>query len=743
MSFRTALLLIVLGLAIGMTACDLNPAARSPESSLRIGGLNCLSEIGPTVSAYIDDEMSEAQITEFFTCVQKSFTLFGTYTRGSKQGEYTPEEIRTFLQKYFIKDRKISDNLLKEFMIVKTTLVGGNEQTINRQDLQVAISILETLKNEALRLKPYLRVLNPKLVEKEPKENLAERISMAHKKLRETTEVLVPLLASAQQPYSIQNFQNLIGELRQFVNWSEHFNNAQPIRNWMNFFRNFKNVMVSPSDRINAQDWAPLLTASTNWYMLYIEVKSLISISLIWEPEQLRQLNTSAMKGISYLYKMFRKPGEVIEFERFSDLYESLEKMGWISDQWPKEAVDKIFRAVVTKVLNQQKLPPEKRKVRGLMWGHVSILEQELTQWYRYQNQIENNFLVDTQYFPERPLYVDGVDGIYLGYNINTYLPIDRFNYTVFNALRSISGLVIQGYAALPKKGLTRDELQNVYLDIRDLMIAWDLADPREEKTGRRAYLEGNLFTFHANGNDFLEQDELMQLIAFLKSAGQMGTKIYKEILPYCYDAGLDIYNENVLLRGCTAKYLVEHLGHMMPNVPDFNRFFNEMTYEDRQEFVSDLLDTSYGRHSQQDVVESSELSTLAAIVQYESTVFIRYNENNDGVLTGIELDKAFGTFGWLIRSMAQLMCMDLSEKDARNAFNYILNHYEIPEKNISTQFSFWFDPPPSNLDRMRLNKVFKALIRKIIDSGGQPVCGPNPPPAKKKALPRVIEENP
>ena len=709
--------------AVFLSACDINLRAAPPEASLKIGGLNCLSQIGPTVSSYLDDKLSEAEITEFFTCMQKSFLMFEGLTRGSKQGEYSPEEIRTFLHRYFIKDRKISDKLLSEFMLVKKTLVGGTVDVIRRQDLHEAVFILETLRKEAIRLKPHLRVLNFQLVEKEPKEGLAERIKMGHKKLYESIEVVVDLLAKAQQPYSIQNFEFLTTELRQFVKWDDHFQSTRPIGAWMELLRHFKDVTVSPSDRITARDWRPLLSSCADWYMLFIEIRSLLSLSSIWESDDLVQLHATVTKALRWVREATnRQATKVIEFERLSKLYASVEKMGWLGSKWPLVAVEKIFKAAVTKILGDAEVAPSQRTARGITGIHVTRFEQEFAQWFEYQSQIEVGALLNYHSFPSRPLYVPHFSGVALLESIDSSYSVDRFNYTIYNALRSISKLVIRGYAAKPQLGLTRDELQEVYLDIRDLAIAWKLADPREDKTGKRAFLEGNLFTYNANGNDYLEAGELVQLLAFLKSGGQIGTAIYEQMLPHCRGASLDVHGESVLSRGCVINYLSDNLWKMTPNMPGFSQFFKDLDPTHRKSFVMDLLQTVFGRSSTEATVESSEITALAAVLHYQEAVFSRYNADLDYKLEGAELDQAFETFRWLIKTMAEVTCQPLSESRVRLAFNYILRYQEIPEANLKTWLRFQMDGDPI-LGRYHLNLVFKTIIRKITETGGNPTC--------------------
>lgn len=727
MFFRMALFV---ALTLGLSACDLYMNAKPPQASLKIGGMNCLSQIGPTVSAYVDDELSETEINEFFSCMQKAFVLFEGNTRGSKQDEYTPNEIRNFLQKYFIKDRKISDELLGEFMLVKTTLVGGTVDVIKRKDLHEAAAILETLKKEAIHLKPYIRLLNNQLIDKEPRENLRERIQVAQQKMHESIEVIVPLFANAQQPYSIQNFENLLNELREFVNWDNHFSSPRPISQWMGLLRNFKDVTVSKTEQIAPQEWGPLLKASANWYTLFLEIKISWDLKNFWEEDHLAKLHGIVQKAMRYVRDAIgrqagaRTQARVIEFERLSALYESVEKMGWTSPQWPKIAVDQVFRAFITKILGEEFLPPETRRAKGIGLIHLDRLQKEVAQWYDYQGQIEASQLLNHQSFPLRQFYYPDISGILLIEDFDKNEKIDRFNLTVYNALRSLSNLAIKGYAVQPRLGLSRQELQNLYLDIRDLMIAWHLADPREYKTGMRAYLEGNLFTYAANGNDHLESAELIQLMAFLKTGGQLGNVLYDSMLPYCMDATLDVHGKNSLLRGCVQRFLSDHLGTMTQNMPGFKKFFNDLDRTARMEYVGDLLEAVYTRHSVPEVVESGDVLSLAAVLQYEEAVFTRYNHNRDLELAGAELDEAFHTFRWLLKNMAEATCQPLSDSRVRLAFDYILRYQEIPESDLKTWWRFQWDSDPIHLDRMHLNKVFKTLIRKIIDNGSAPkIC--------------------
>ena len=721
--------ILFLSLMLGVSSCDFNLRAKAPESSLKVKGMNCLSDIGPMVSAYVDDKLSEGEINDFFGCVQKSFIMFENYTRGSKQDEYLPEEIRGFLQTYFVKDRKISDQLLTEFMLVKKTLVGGSADSIRRSDLHAAVNILETLKQEALRMKPHLRVLNIYLIDQEPKEDLAERMAVAQKKLHESIEVLVEVLAKAQQPYSVQNFENIIEELRKFVKWQEHFPNSRPLSLWMGFFRDFKDLTVSPSDRISAQEWAPLLTAGANWYMMFLEIKTLWSWSRIWEPEQLEQMHSSMMKALRWAKEAIanqpRKPRQekYLEFEAIAKLYGSAEKMGWVTSQWPLAAVDKVFRAFVTKILGETQLPSKQRRERGLKVIHISRLEQELTQWFDGQTQIENEAPINNNFFPQRLLYVPDINGIFLAENI-VHEPLDRFNETVYHALRSIAQMVIKGYAARPDLGLTEDELQSVYLDIRDLMVAWKLADPRNCGTGKRSFIEGNLFTYNANGNEYLETKELMQLLAFLKSGGQLGKQMYDRALARCPSPALDVYSLTSVNRTCLEYFLATELPQWIPNLPGQKKFLEQLSFDQRIEFANIVLETIKTKASRDDVNESGDINSFMAILQYQEAVFTRFNTDLDKIISNKEADEAYKVFGGLIKRMGKMIGTDLSDSRAKQVFEYILRHQEMPPNTFGTKWDFFWgveDGDPITVDRMSLARVFRVIIQKVTESQNDP----------------------
>src|ERR1700722_10612897 len=126
MFFRRPPRLIAMALTTLALLCGcgihLGEKAESPTIAYSGSGYSCVGEIPQHVEKYFLDQMSEAEITGFMQCLEHAFTSFAQLTRGRDESTYAPDEIRRFLESYFIKDRKISDELLHQFMVIKVSL---------------------------------------------------------------------------------------------------------------------------------------------------------------------------------------------------------------------------------------------------------------------------------------------------------------------------------------------------------------------------------------------------------------------------------------------------------------------------------------------------------------------------------------------------------------------------------------------------------------------------------------------
>src|SRR6185312_5232678 len=80
-------------------------------------GQACLSDLSEEVSQFFDGQLNPDQVSALWDCVSADVKEFQDLTTGDgPNGSYSDLALREFLQRYFIKNGKVSDGLLSSMM---------------------------------------------------------------------------------------------------------------------------------------------------------------------------------------------------------------------------------------------------------------------------------------------------------------------------------------------------------------------------------------------------------------------------------------------------------------------------------------------------------------------------------------------------------------------------------------------------------------------------------------------------
>ena len=151
-------------LVIHLTGCGLRVMESSPQKNIQNFSQGCLNGLKQKVNSYITGELkgelAVAQLNEVAHCMKTALLLFKKRVHGKKKGEFTPNELRKFLQGLFLQDKVINDTLLSELMRLKTVIIGGPEDKLTELDIEKFIIFVEVIIKEAIFFQPYVQALN-------------------------------------------------------------------------------------------------------------------------------------------------------------------------------------------------------------------------------------------------------------------------------------------------------------------------------------------------------------------------------------------------------------------------------------------------------------------------------------------------------------------------------------------------------------------------------------------------------
>lgn len=772
--------------------CGLNTGEKvQPRKPPTYSGDNftCVAKIPEYFDKYVNDQLPDAEITTFIQCLQKSFRTFAQLTRGRDETVYTPDELRNFLHDFFLGQKRITDDLLKQAMMIKCALVGGDMEHVTRGELYAFVEALEDLRKEAIRIRPYIKILNPEIAKRDLEKNKEQpkdfglRLNEAKAALTQTIQVFQTRMQSTNCVYTLDNLRTFLLEARAFVGWEKHFGEkAIPVDNWIRFLKIFRELTLVPEDpnTIQQKEWYAMLNAFRDWYSIYLQYQVAVKNQPIFEGVGLQNTFQLGREIFTLLEEAVSKnPDAVVPFDKLDELTEALYGLRWIPKLKPA-GLRSALRALINRVFGNPSTLPSKREDEGLRLNAISQAREVFYQWAyvqmnldaRYKkpaetsarqqnvpnivtrpffnpdnrtrlNQITNSdwneFLKVREHI--RPLFPDNSYRVLLvsrqdvgQYNAN----YGFHNLTMMNIIRTVTSLVFRGYADNDgnrlgwNAGITSDEMNRFFLDFREAGIDLNFVDRRNENTGARAYIEGNLFNYSSDGlnpdatgvKSKLSFTEAMEMFSFLWSGGRMAEDVYERMRD-CRKGPLDDVGRPKLSRECVLENMPAVLDELLVNMPGLRQFLRLSPPATKTAYVRGLLETAFSpRFSMRDWVEMSELSTLMVVLHYAEAVMTKYDVNpRNGALDNAEIDEAAKVFmGYIKKFHKDTECKDLPDKYARGAFIYILKYRELPVTifDFSLNWITWVSSGNLSLNRAELSGVFRVIIAKLFESSSK-----------------------
>ncbi len=182
---------------------------------MNLGGaleLSCLDSMPAQLSAFAEGTVAnDEEAARPFDCVDRALGTFATITRGESMEYYQSEELRGFLNRYFMTTRQVSPELMSSLMQLKAAVLGGTADRISRHDVAHIREFLKTVKTEAARLRSVIplfmggRNLGP------------DAIAATTPLLVQTAENVGAALEVATGPYTFVQLDTFIAHLNRFI----------------------------------------------------------------------------------------------------------------------------------------------------------------------------------------------------------------------------------------------------------------------------------------------------------------------------------------------------------------------------------------------------------------------------------------------------------------------------------------------------------------------------------------------
>lgn len=752
--------LIAVGLiAVFGSACSLfRDESKDPVSSIGMGiqDADCLENAGERVALFLDGQGGVENIDGLWDCVDRSLTLFIENTRGQNEDSYAPNELRRFLEKYFLGSLRISDDLLTEAMNLKSAVVGGSSELISRMDLERTRKLIQVLKSESRTLLPYMP-WTPDRVMGLRAEALDDSIQVVSGSLGRIGAVL----DGGSEGYTFDSLVGLTLGLSRMLEGRPGGDKVTKTLRYLPLMMDSKALWIGGSgDCISAGEWGILLKSAGQAYGLALQAAHLSGVyPSLSHGQGLNRLEALSKVAFGEASKWISRHSDgIIPFAVTDRLLDRLGELNLI----PFGIQAQTLRALSAPFVNRMLIGSRKgigTDVNGLNLQALERPAQSLSAWVEGQRFLAERFttiggadgvsqvvlhpgdlfseysgmsvggIFDSLGLIRRavrlipPLFHPQKDLVYIGDHDDSALSFRGLTWT--NSVQLFMMMVAEGYVqdddrVMKLAGLNMDEYDAIYQDLFDIGADMKTLNRETRYTSApKRFVEGNLFTSRANGNDLLELEEATELLIFMFSGKALSSRIHSEAIAVCMPNGVDPnhgydqMDQPKVETQCYRRLLRDRLASWFEHTPGTVEYLASVETDRKWNYARSLLEI-IGRNcmdSDEDYFTTDDADGIATVPYYVESMLRRFDRGTgadsarDGVIDENEALEAFSVFDGVLHKTLLTADADYSGLDPSvqlrrrlALFTYALKNGRFPEDTTDKlRFKGWENAGPSH----------------------------------------------
>ena len=713
---------------------------------------DCLAQAIPVIQSYFQGTSNVSEVSQAYACASDAVTMFTANTQGANPDYYTPKEIRSFLEQFFLGDIKVSDSLLAEAMRVKQILLGGANDKITRQELARAQTAIQILKTESLRNHPYISILMGTLSREEALKDPA-KIEVAMQNLHITTINLGALFSNSSITYETRDLKNLLVAVKPlFKNWSGPDN----IIKYIPTFELAKSVLLNPlGNKIAAGDWQPLLSNAAKLYAVYLRSHYLMSGKDLMAGEGLKQMK-QMVDEIAIIVKtaIDVKPSKTISYAYLDQIVDEMERMELTELDVRDSTIQHVVRVAFNKLFNPKTSSSGKRKstrVEGLTLAGFDAAYGTVMGWLDMQRvwdevrteavyndpRLKNQAiplktirkLWPTKSTPYKQAHEDirrlfnrenptifAANGTVVFERSSSYQAFSDVTFQQMNWKSLAMRLIMNGYSSRPEKdaytGITKDQTKEFYDDIHELASDFKYVEPNDNVLWETSFDEANMFAMSADANDKISYNEMFDWMSMVLGGGVLQTRLYSDMTDRCSKAGEDYFRRKQVTVDCMRTRHKATFATTYKELPNWVKIAKNLDDENFLTFQKLLETATRDKAKIGQPVGISELTRMTMVMQYIESIYTRFDVDQSGTITYEEAEKAFPLFRDVLKASSGLK----TDKSNFGLFCWLL-YKGKPPKSLGEKLDFaviWLKSEGKwkkvKADRLKLLSIVSAL---------------------------------
>lgn len=697
---------VLLSACLVLTGCDRFLGGRSKEEDkesatvqITTKEVDCLKKAPDDLQKFFDDEGDAQSVPRSIECIQKSLKTFMRLTRGSQPNAYLSKELQYFFNTFLLKENKISDSFQTEIMRFKAAVVGGSPDMVTRLELEQFIQFLSELQPQLMKLQGNMKLafFRGDLKRVQPQDILSLK-----KSLGEVGDFVLEKTKLKDSNYEWASFRRFLEELEGFMVDSK---GLKELVQWIDLAEKAKVLFfgpsaqfTSPSEWQSAQKW--VINTYVSMLRFYYEIKDRPyettaewKVLIPWLDEIITAIETAPAM----------RKNKLLDAAAIDKLIEKVFTLNLFKTILTPDLVKSTYRKALYHFVEVNSGPAENfSAIAGMTDVHFRILKQEYNVWKMSQlflidlySQHKELQLINLRYYADQPMDLLGKmkvtsveaeelrkswkefrnllhtnPGVTYGRELKMRIvhlnEIESLPFTgsnMMNAVRSYVRLALRGYGGKDRK-MTRQGLIDLESHFRDFGRALGFLDPREKNSASRTFDQGNFFSYHGNGDDYLDFTETYEILSELISGGRSQIdQIYADLAQRnqqdkkCFRDELDIFNRQYVNEDCFYEAFKKNHSVYLSHLPGMVRFLNSLNEDQFHDTYNALMSIAYykGNDKVEGRLEFTELRTLSVVLNFIETLMVVYDRNNDMLLSEAEVMAAAPRFKDFIAKVSPL----------------------------------------------------------------------------------------
>lgn len=636
---------------------------------------------------------------------------------------------------------KVPEPLIDEILYIKALFFGGEATSLTPQDLSVGRQKLEIFRKAANLVLKQSQIFEGKWQPQALSESQARQdFAQAEADSKELIQILKPL---AEGSFDLNHIAKLAEAYELLYPAKQPEDSlARQVNELLPVIVRGKELALADSGVLVArEDWPFLLDVLGPLYFRYLEYRyfvqgksPLLRMPVLGHVKQW----VDGLDQLVHQVFLSRGRGETkgISQAEILDVVKTLKKANIWPEAIPTAAIEKLLPVVVTRILTT----PEARLRDQIEKGWSPLGEKALLQEIHLFFEAQETFdqllargsaighselqkAVSGKQQSSRelarmlssslPLALDPEGRLNLSRGNSVYTEDALFR---LNIVRAGLRVIIRGYGdagtAQKLEGIDEDAFKVFFRDLKPTLVEMGLIEAKNTTFASSRFLEGSLFTYYSDGDQFLDYSEGGHLALLIWSGVSMHNMMKAEIAGKCRVSGTrrDWYGID-----CGLEIIRRRAGKVMTGMPVMARQLGQGDAEANRLFLFQVLKAAGWAPNTSRVASMSDLSLVPHLLQYIDSLFRRWDRDGNGILDREEALRAEPMFHALLKRVGKLT----DDNYVRAAYAYILVNGKAPE-TFWEKFNFatgWVNKDtewPIQADRYRVAQILGFIADSI-----------------------------